>query len=95
MYPTYWETIMATKIEDYRAVEGVMIAHAGQSSVIITRFGDNLKAGLTMTRMEESWTIDDIAFNVSGLSMDCFIPPKELEKQHPDEKLDWRLPLHQ
>lgn len=93
--PTYWETTMATKIEDYRAIEGVMIAHSGQSSVIITRFGDNLKAGLSITRMEETWTIDDLAFNVAGLSLDCFIPPKEVQKDsYPvDENLDWRSPL--
>ena len=54
--PTYWETTKATKIEDYRSVEGVMIAHGSQSSVIITRFGDNLKAGLSITRMEEIWS---------------------------------------
>ncbi|KAG8483766.1 hypothetical protein CXB51_023269 [Gossypium anomalum] len=82
-YPTYWETTMATKIEDYRLVEGVMVAHSGQSNVIITRFGDNLKAGLSVTRMEETWTIDDVAFNVPGLSLDCFIPPKKSRKISP------------
>ncbi|KAK3227143.1 hypothetical protein Dsin_007005 [Dipteronia sinensis] len=92
--PTYWETTMATKIEDYRSVEGVMIAHGGQSSVIITRFGDNLKAGLSITRMEEIWSIDDLAFNVAGLSIDCFIPPKEVQKDYPEENLDWRSPMH-
>ncbi|KAL3533998.1 hypothetical protein ACH5RR_007519 [Cinchona calisaya] len=44
--PTYWETTMAVKMEDYRSVEGVKIAHSGQSTVIITRFGDNLKVGI-------------------------------------------------
>lgn len=93
--PTYWETAMTTKIEDYRSVEGIMISHSGQSSVIITRFGDNLKAGLSITRMEEVWTIDDIAFNVAGLSPDCFIPPKEVQKDFlVDENLDWRSPVH-
>jgi len=24
--------------------------------------------------MEEAWTIDEVAFNVRGLSIDCFIP---------------------
>lgn len=93
--PTYWETTMSTKIEDYRSVDGVMIAHSGQSSVIITRFGDNLKLGPAFTRMEETWTIDDLAFNVPGLSMDCFISPKELQKDYPQENLDWKSPLHQ
>ncbi|XP_020211372.1 uncharacterized protein LOC109796132 [Cajanus cajan] len=94
-HPTYWETSMSTKIEDYRMVDGVMIAHAGHSTVIITRFGDNQKTGPAITRLEESWTIDDVAFNVPGLSMDCFIPPKELNKHYPHEDLDWRSPLHE
>lgn len=93
-YPTYWETSMSTKIEDYRTVEGVMTAHSGQTNVIITRFGDNLKAGPAITRMEETWAIDDLAFNVPGLSIDCFIPPKEVQKHFPVESLDWRSPLH-
>ncbi|KAJ6382345.1 hypothetical protein OIU77_030905 [Salix suchowensis] len=84
----------ATKIEDYRLVEGVMIAHGGQSSAMITRFGDNLKSGLSITRMEETWTLDDLAFNVPGLSMDCFIPPREVQNHYPEENLDWRSPLH-
>ncbi|XP_050230542.1 uncharacterized protein LOC126679536 isoform X2 [Mercurialis annua] len=93
-YPTYWETTIATKIEDYRTVESVMIAHGGHSSVMITRFGDNLKSGLSITRMEESWSIDDFAFNVEGLSLDCFIPPKEVQKDYLEESLDWRSALH-
>lgn len=92
---------MSTKIEDYRAVEDdgvgvghVMIAHAGSSSVVITRFGDNLKDGPVITRLEETWTIDDVAFNVPGLSIDCFIPPQELNRDCPQHDLDWRSPLH-
>ncbi|KAJ8528564.1 hypothetical protein K7X08_037235 [Anisodus acutangulus] len=88
--PTYWETTMGTKVEDYRPVEGVMIAHSGCSSVIITRFGDNLKAGPAITRMEETYIIDDVAFNVPGLSIDSFIPPQGLNKE---DNLDSRSPL--
>ncbi|XP_047171410.1 uncharacterized protein LOC124839583 [Vigna umbellata] len=84
-HPTYWETTMSTKIEDYRVVDGVMIAHAGSSTALITRFGDNLKTGPAITRLEESWIIDDVAFNVPGLSLDCFIPPQEL---HTDSSSD-------
>ncbi|KAI3471508.1 hypothetical protein Pfo_028158 [Paulownia fortunei] len=93
-HPTYWETTMCTRVEDYRAVEGMMIAHSGHSSVIITRFGDNLRAGPGITRMEETYIIDDLAFNVPGLSMDSFIPPQEMQKDYPEESLDWRSPLH-
>ncbi|CAK9177183.1 unnamed protein product, partial [Ilex paraguariensis] len=93
-HPTYWETTMGTKIEDYRTVDGVMIAHSGQSSAIITQFGDNLRAGPVITRLEETWMIDDLALNVAGLSIDCFIPPGEVQKDYPEENLDWRSPLH-
>nr|GMD46344.1 uncharacterized protein LOC109181479 [Ipomoea batatas] len=94
--PTYWETTMCTRMEDYRGVEGVMIAHSGYSSVIITRFGDNLRLGPAVTRMEESYVIDDLAFNVPGLSFDCFIPPEHLQKDYPEEHIEfWRSPWHQ
>jgi Protein of unknown function (DUF620) len=29
--------------------------------------------------MEEAWTIDEVAFNVHGLSPDCFIPPADIK----------------
>ncbi|KAG6690598.1 hypothetical protein I3842_10G023500 [Carya illinoinensis] len=94
IHPMYWETTMSTRIEDYRTVEGVMIAHAGQSIVTITRFGDNLKASSPAAiRMEETWAIDDLAFNVPGLSADCFIPPAEVVPM--EEDLVWRSPFGQ
>ncbi|KAL0709112.1 hypothetical protein Bca4012_016090 [Brassica carinata] len=79
--PTYWETSMSSWMEDYRAIEGseVVIAHSGRTDVLISRFGENLKGGISVTRMEERWTIDDVAFDVPGLSIDCFIPPKEMK----------------
>ncbi|KAK9674509.1 hypothetical protein RND81_12G237400 [Saponaria officinalis] len=87
--PHYWETTMGSKIEDYRTLEGVMIAHSGQTHAIITRFGDNFKSGPTILRMEEAWVIDDVAFNVQGLSMDCFIPPQEVKSNCLEEKLKY------
>ncbi|CAM0945831.1 unnamed protein product [Alopecurus aequalis] len=32
----------------------------------------------TKTRMEEAWRIKNVAFNVSGLSVDCFIPTADI-----------------
>ncbi|KAL8140197.1 hypothetical protein V2J09_006218 [Rumex salicifolius] len=86
--PMYWETTMGSKIEDYRVVDDVMIAHSGQTHAIITRFGDNLKTGPTVLRMEEAWAIDDLAFNVPGLSLDCFIPPQEVQSGQIKEIID-------
>ncbi|XP_010452602.1 PREDICTED: uncharacterized protein LOC104734674 [Camelina sativa] len=79
--PTYWETSMSSWMEDYRAIEcsEVVIAHSGRTDVLISRFGETLKGGISVTRMEERWTIEDVAFDVPGLSVDCFIPPKEMK----------------
>lgn len=77
----YWETNTISFLEDYRSIEGVMIAHSGRSIVTLYRFGETATSH-TRTRMEEAWTIDEVAFNVHGLSLDCFIPPADI-KSHP------------
>ena len=73
----YWETTINSFLDDYRAVEGIMIAHSGRSVVTLFRFGE-MAMNHTKTRMEETWTIEEVAFNVPGLSVDCFIPPADL-----------------
>ncbi|PAN49029.1 hypothetical protein PAHAL_9G421000 [Panicum hallii] len=75
----YWETTISSFLEDYRAVDGVMIAHAGRSAVTLFRFGETAMSH-TKTRMEEAWTIQEAAFNVPGLSTDCFIPPADIRR---------------
>ncbi|XP_030538011.1 uncharacterized protein LOC115746404 [Rhodamnia argentea] len=73
----YWETTINSILDDYRPVEGIMIAHSGRSVATLVRFGETVRSQ-TRTRMEEAWTIEEVAFNVPGLSVDCFIPPAEL-----------------
>ncbi|KAF8021019.1 hypothetical protein BT93_G1433 [Corymbia citriodora subsp. variegata] len=73
----YWETTITSSLEDYRPVEGIMIAHSGRSVVTVFRFGE-MAMSHTKTRMEETWMIEEVAFNIRGLSMDCFIPPADL-----------------
>lgn len=68
----YWETTTSSALEDYRAVEGVMIAHSGRSAATLFRFGEAAMSH-TKTRMEEAWSTEEVAFNVPGLSADCFI----------------------
>lgn len=92
-HPTYWETTIGSKMDDYRAVDGVLIAHSGHSTVHLARFGDGVRVNHLMTRMEESWTIDDVVFNVPGLSVDCFIPPEEVRREC-SEHLIRKLGLH-
>ncbi|KAI3789229.1 hypothetical protein L2E82_02020 [Cichorium intybus] len=74
----YWETTINSSMDDYRPVEGIMIAHSGHSVVTLFRFGE-MAMSHTKTRMEEAWSIEEVAFNVPGLSIDCFIPPADLK----------------
>jgi hypothetical protein len=79
----YWETTIASAVSDYRAVDGgggVVVAHAGTSTAHLARFGVGVRAARVVTRMEESWAIDDVAFNVPGLGSDAFIPPEEVRR---------------
>ncbi|PAN50427.1 hypothetical protein PAHAL_9G519300 [Panicum hallii] len=75
----FWETTMESRLHDYRAVDGVNIAHAGRTAVSLVRFGD-CQDGNTRTRMEEAWNIEEVDFNIWGLSMDCFLPPSDLRE---------------
>ncbi|GAV86473.1 DUF620 domain-containing protein [Cephalotus follicularis] len=73
----YWETTINSFLDDYKPVEGIMIAHSGRSVVTLYRFGE-VAMSHTKTTMEEAWTIEEVAFNIPGLSADCFIPPADL-----------------
>ena len=76
----YWETTMESVIEDYRFIDGINIAHSGRTSVSLFRFGET-SDGHTRTRMEEAWTVEEVDFNIQGLSMDCFLPPGDLKEE--------------
>ncbi|XP_031114702.1 uncharacterized protein LOC116018833 [Ipomoea triloba] len=89
----FWETTMESTIQDYRTINGVNIAHAGRTAVSLFRFGENDEEK-TRTRMEEVWSIEEVDFNIKGLSMDCFLPPSDLKKEDetPAAKIGSRLP---
>ncbi|KAG6470812.1 hypothetical protein ZIOFF_071892 [Zingiber officinale] len=76
----YWETTTSSWIDDYRRVDDLVVAHSGRSTVNLLRFGVGVKDQRVLTRMEERWAIDDVLFNVPGLSADCFIPPEEVQR---------------
>ncbi|KAK8518864.1 hypothetical protein V6N13_017869 [Hibiscus sabdariffa] len=76
----YWETTIHTFLQDYRPVEGIAIAHSGRSVVTLFRFGE-IAMSHTKTKMEEAWSIEEVAFNVPGLSVDCFLPPGDLSSE--------------
>ncbi|KAJ7982098.1 Protein of unknown function (DUF620) [Quillaja saponaria] len=73
----YWETTIGSSIGDYKDVDGILIAHQGRSIATVFRFNE-MSMQHSRTRMEETWTIDDVMFNVHGLSMDHFIPPADI-----------------
>lgn len=73
----YWETSIGSSIGDYKDVDGVLIAHQGRSIATVFRFGE-LSQQHSRTRMEEIWKIDDVVYNVPGLSLDYFIPPADI-----------------
>lgn len=74
----YWETTIGSTVEDYREVDGVCIAHGGRSIATVFRFGEEETTEYSRSRMEEVWRIDDVDFNVPGLSLDYFIPPADI-----------------
>lgn len=88
----YWETTINSFMDDYRPVDGIMIAHSGRSVVTLFRFGE-VAMSHTKTRMEEAWTIEEVAFNVPGLSNDCFIPPADLRSGSVSETSELKLQL--
>lgn len=73
----FWETTIGSSIDDYRDVDGVLIAHQGRSIATIFRCGE-ISMQYSRTRMEEIWSMDDVVFNVPGLSVDYFIPPADI-----------------
>lgn len=71
---------MESMVQDYRIIDGINIAHSGRTSVSLFRFGESPE-GHSRTRMEEIWNIEEVDFNIKGLSMDCFLPPGDLKKE--------------
>ncbi|KAL2333319.1 hypothetical protein Fmac_014532 [Flemingia macrophylla] len=80
----YWETNMESLIQDYRTVDGIQIAHAGKTRVSLLRFGGGPETHST-TRMEEVWQVEEVDFNVKGLSLDCFLPPSDLKREDEED----------
>lgn len=68
-----------TVIEDYRYVEGINIAHSGKTSAMLYRYGE---AHNHKRKIEETWKIEEIDFNICGLSMESFLPPADLKRDN-------------
>lgn len=79
----FWETTMETAIGDYRSVDGINIAHGGKTSALLYRYGH---AYNQKRRIEETWEIEEVDFNICGLSMECFLPPSDLKREDNGEQ---------
>jgi len=74
----FWETRLESSIEDYRYIDGINIAHGGTTIASLNRYG----AEQNHKRLiEETWTIEEVDFNVVGLTMNCFLPPYDGERE--------------
>lgn len=74
----FWETSTETVIEDYKYVDGVNIAHSGKTFVTVFRYGE--QSANHKRELEEVWKIEEVDFNVWGLSSDFFMPPSSLKQ---------------
>ncbi|KAL6318049.1 hypothetical protein AAG906_031116 [Vitis piasezkii] len=72
----FWETSLESVIEDYRYVDGINIAHGGKTTATLYRYGE---ASNHKRRIEETWGIEEIDFNICGLTMESFLPPADLK----------------
>ncbi|MQM04425.1 hypothetical protein Taro_037228 [Colocasia esculenta] len=74
----FWETTMESVIDDYRYIDGINIAHAGRTAITLFRYGEG--SANHKRKMEESWSIEEVDFNIQGLSLESFLPPADLKK---------------
>uniref|UniRef100_A0A803PFB7 Uncharacterized protein n=1 Tax=Cannabis sativa TaxID=3483 RepID=A0A803PFB7_CANSA len=75
----FWETSTESVMRDYRYVDGVNIAHSGKTRVTVIRYGE--QSANHKREMEETWKIDEVNFNVWGLTMESFLPPTEYQRR--------------
>lgn len=69
----FWETSTESFMDNYRYVDGVNIAHSGKTNVTVFRYGE--QSANHKREMEETWKIEEVDFNVWGLTMESFLPP--------------------
>ncbi|XWS29312.1 hypothetical protein CRYUN_Cryun24cG0018200 [Craigia yunnanensis] len=74
----FWETRTESVMGDYTYIDGINIAHSGKTSVTVYRYGE--QSANHKRQIEEKWKIEDVDFNVWGLSKDHFLPPSDLQK---------------
>ncbi|OMO75064.1 hypothetical protein COLO4_26336 [Corchorus olitorius] len=74
----FWETGIESTVKDYRYIDGINIAHSGKTVTTLYRYG---KSHNHKRRIEETWRIDEVDFNICGLSNETFLPPADLKRE--------------
>lgn len=75
----FWETSAESVMEDYKYVDNVNIAHSGRTRVTVFRYGE--QSANHKRELEETWKIDEVDFNVWGLTMESFLPPADNDRK--------------
>uniref|UniRef100_M4ESP1 FAD-dependent oxidoreductase 2 FAD-binding domain-containing protein n=1 Tax=Brassica campestris TaxID=3711 RepID=M4ESP1_BRACM len=63
----FWETSAESVMDDYRYVDDVNIAHGGKTTVTVFRYGE--ASANHRRQMTEKWRIEEVDFNIWGLSV--------------------------
>lgn len=71
----FWETSLESVIEDYKYVDGVNVAHGGKTRITVFRYGE--QSANHKREMEEKWKIEEVDFNIWGLTAESFLPPPD------------------
>ncbi|XP_021284398.1 uncharacterized protein LOC110416681 [Herrania umbratica] len=74
----FWETSVETVVQDYKYIDGINIAHSGKTITTLYRYG---KSYNQKRKIEETWRIDEVDFNICGLSNETFLPPADLKRE--------------
>lgn len=72
----FWEISFESVMDDYKFVEGVNVAHGGKTRITVLRYGE--KSTNHRREIEESWKIDEVDYNIWGLTMESFRPPSDV-----------------
>ncbi|KAL4272921.1 hypothetical protein GQ457_13G008610 [Hibiscus cannabinus] len=73
----FWETSVKSVVQDYKEISGIKVAHAGKTVTTLYRYGTSINH---KRRIEETWRIDEVDFNISGLPNETFLPPADLKR---------------
>ncbi|GMJ04993.1 Boundary of ROP domain9 [Hibiscus trionum] len=77
----FWETRVKSVVQDYKQIDGIKVAHAGKTMTMMYRYGTSINH---KRKIEETWRIDEVDFNITALPNETFLPPADLnrDQQH-------------